>query len=87
MKKIKKVVFGCVLSFLVVLAISVYSFVKLDGARKRNAESVQTISALQNKKDNLEDDIENMKSDDYLDEQAREKLGMIKDGETIYNYR
>lgn len=86
MKKLKKVVLGFVLSFVVVLSISVYSFIKLDVSRKRNAESNQTISALQNKKNNLENDIDKMKSDEYLDEQAREELGMLKDGETIYDY-
>lgn len=86
MKKLKKIVFCCAFSFVMVLAISVYSFVKLADARKQNAKSLQTISALNDQKNNLENDIEKMQSDDYLDEQAREKLGMIKDGETIYFY-
>lgn len=85
-KKIEKFVAMCILSFAVVIVVAVYSFVKLNGVRRENANYNETILALEMKKNNLSNEISNMKTDEYLEEQARENFDMIKDGETLYIY-
>ena len=86
-KKIEKIVAMCMLSFAVVVIIAVYSFVKLGAVRRENARYDERISALEVKQDKLSSDVENMKTDEYLDDQARDNLDMIKDGETLYIYK
>ena len=86
-KKIEKIVAMCMLSFAVVVIIAVYSFVKLGAVRRENAMYNEQISALEVKQDKLKSDVENMQTDEYLQEQARDNLDMIKDGETLYIYK
>ncbi|MBQ8425770.1 MAG: septum formation initiator family protein [Clostridia bacterium] len=86
-KKIEKIVAMCLLSFAVVVIIAVYSFVKLGAVRRENANYNEYIAALELKQDKLSKDVDNMKTDEYLEEQARDNLDMIKDGETLYIYK
>ena len=86
-KKIEKIVAMCILSFAVVVIIAVYSFVKLGAVRRENAMYNERILALEIKQDKLKSDVENMQTDEYLQEQARDNLDMIKDGETLYIYK
>ena len=86
MKKIEKIVASCILSFIVVVVIAFYSFVKLNAARRENARYDEFISALEITENNLKKNVDVMKTDEYLEEQARDNFGMIKDGETLYTY-
>jgi len=86
-RKIEKIVATCLLSFAVVVIIAVYSFIKLGNVRRENAEYNEYIAALEVQEDNLKKDVDDMKTDEYLDEQARDNYGMIKDGETLYIYK
>ena len=86
MRKIKNIVAICFVSFVVVAIISVYSFVLLGKTRAENLGYAEEIQRLENEKKSLESEIEYVQSDAYVDEQARENLGMVKEGEIIYNY-
>ena len=87
MKKIEKIIALSVFAFLVIFVVAIFSFVEVGKARRKNAKYDSFIVALQTQKSSLESDIEEMKDEDYLNEQARDHLGMIKDGETLYIYK
>lgn len=42
----------------------------------------QELTKLQEKNEKLQDEVKMSKTDDYIEKLARERLGMIKDGET-----
>ena len=85
-KKLRNIVFACFFCFAIVFAISIYSFVKLGSVRRESASYSKQLEQLQKQKDNLASEVDKMKTDEYIEEQARENLGMIKDGETLYVY-
>ena len=87
MKKIEKIIALSIFAFVVVFVVAVFSFVEVGKARRKNAKYDTFIASLQVQKSSLESNIEEMKNDDYLNEQARDYLGMIKDGETLYIYK
>lgn len=86
-KKIEKIVAMCMLSFAVVLIITIYSFVKLGSARRENAKYDEYISALKITQNNRSKEVEDMKTDEYLEDKARDDFNMIKDDETLYIYK
>lgn len=71
-----------VLCFLVVLGFSLY--IKASVLSKKNASLDRQINELSITKAGLEAGIEMRKSDAYIEQQAREQLGMIRDDETIF---
>ena len=83
-KKLQNIVFACFFCFAIVFSISIYSFIKLGSVRRESASYNSQLEQLQNQKNKLENEVENMKTDEYIEEQARENLGMIKDGEIKY---
>ena len=87
MKKIERIIALSVFAFLVVFVVAIFSFVEVGQARRKNAKYDSFIASLQVQKSSLETNIEEMKDEDYLNEQARDYLGMIKDGETLYIYK
>ena len=85
-KKLKTIVFACFFCFAIVFSISIYSFIKLGSVRRESASYSKQLEQLQEQKNSLESEVEKMKTDEYIEEQARENLEMIKDGETLYKY-
>ena len=85
-RKLENIIFACFFCFAVVFAISVYSFVKLNTARKQNAMYDEEIKKMEYQNTNLNNSVENMKTTDYVENEARENLGLVKDGETVYYY-
>ena len=86
-KKIERILAVSLFAFLVVFAVAIFSFVQVGKARKKNANYDEFIVALQNQKTSLEMGIDERNNEDYLNEKARDHLGMIKDGETLYIYK
>ena len=86
-KKIEKLIAISLFAFLVVFVVAIFSFVEVGKARRKNNNYDEFIVALQNEKTSLEMGIDERSNEDYLNEQARDHLGMIKDGETLYIYK
>ena len=85
-KKIERIMAVSVFAFLIVLVITIFSFIELGSVRRKNAEYNEFIISLQSQKSSLELGIEEMQTEEYLNKKARDYLGMIKDGETLYIY-
>lgn len=71
-----------VLVFVTVLAISLY--VKASVLSSKNSSLDKQIEDLSITKSELEQGIGVRKSDAYIEQKARENLGMVKKGEAIY---
>lgn len=71
-----------VLVFVTVLAISLY--VKASVLSSKNSSLDKQIEDLSITKTELEQGIDVRKSDAYIEQKARENLGMVKKGEAIY---
>ena len=67
------------------ICIVCYQYVRLNNLSSKNALLDTQIAQLSVTKVNLENGIEARSTDAYIEQQARENLGMIRvDGETIY---
>ena len=86
-RKLQNIVFACFFCFAVVFSISIYSFIKLNSVRKESVYSNKEITQLQQQQKQLQNSIDYMQTDEYIEDQARDNLGMIKDGETLYIYK
>ena len=87
MKKIEKVIVCSLIAFVAVVAVVVYSFIALGGARRRNAEQEALIASLSERKAQLEKNVGYLEgSEDYLEELARNHFGMVKQDESVYIY-
>ena len=75
-----------VISILFVLAAINFTRTTLDilKSSKRLDDIRSEVSDLEEKKTKLEDDIEYKKSDEYVEERARNDLNLIKPGEKVY---
>ena len=60
--------------------------ISLGKARRTNANYDALIARLEAEKNSLENNLDYMNTDAFIEEQAREHFGMIKDGETLYIY-
>ena len=87
LKKLEYIIVSCLVAFAVIVVISIYSFISLGKARRANAKYDEFIATLEQKEANLKDANDYMNSEAYLEEQARNHLGMIKDGETLYVFK
>jgi cell division protein FtsB len=85
-RKVERIVVSCLLALVAVFAVAIYSFVALGNARRKNAEYDELIASLEMQRTSLEQNVDKMQTDSYLEEQARNQFGMIKDGETLYIY-
>lgn len=83
-KKLEGIIAGCMVFFVAVVIFAVCSFVSLGKARRKAADYDKMIASLKNEQAALEDNIDYMNSNEYLEEKARDHLGMIKDGENLY---
>lgn len=84
MKRIERIIFISIIAFVAVLAIAVYSFIALGSARRRDASQAALIESLNEQKYNLEQKVNSAETN--IEELARNELGMVKEGETIYIY-
>ena len=86
-KKLEGIIAGCMVFFVAVVIFAVCSFVSLGKARRKNAEYDQMIASLKSEQTALEDNLDYMNSPEYLESKARDHLGMIKEGETLYIFK
>lgn len=84
MKKIERIILCSIIAFVAVLAIAIYSFIALGSARRKEASQTALIESLSEKKADLQDKIGY--AENNIEELARNKYGMVKEGETVYIY-
>ena len=85
MVKIVTVCATCILFALICVIVGQY--IKLGKLNKQNSELNSELANMKAYRVELESGIATRKSSTYLELQAREQLGMIKEGETIYIYQ
>jgi len=74
--------------FLVALVfVAVLSFVRLGSARRENEKYNNLIAELEMENKKVNQSLDEMTSYDYLEQQARERLGMIKGDETYIEFK
>ena len=83
-KKVENAIVSCVLLFVVTLVVAIVSFITLGNARKKDANYDSMIAKLQAQEQALEQGIEYVQTEEYLQEQAIDSFGMIKDGDKVY---
>ena len=67
------------------MAVFLPSYTKMQDLEQKNLEYTQHIKMLTNKTGELEEEVRLLKDDPvYLEKVAREKMGLIKEGEVIY---
>ena len=84
MKKIERIILCSIIAFVAVFAVAIYSFIALGSARQKEASQATLIDSLNSKKADLEQQVGY--AEDNIEELARNKFGMVKDGETVYVY-
>ena len=83
-RMVKLVTIFATLLLIVLLGIVGYQYIKMNSLSKQNVALDTKISQLSVTKTRLEAGIEARSSDAYVEQQARENLGMIKDDESVY---
>ena len=68
----------------IVLVIFLPSYTRLQDLREKNASYQKQIEALKRKNIELTEEKERLKDPVYLERVAREKMGLIKEGEVVY---
>ena len=86
-KKVERIIASCMLILVAVGVFSVFSFVSLGKARRKQAKYDEMIASLKQEQSSLENNLGYMNSPEYLESQARDHLGMIKDGENLYIFK
>lgn len=76
-----------VLFLVVLVCVAVFSFVKLGKAKRENEKYDNLIAQLQVENKRVNQSVEEMTSPDYLEQQVRDKLGMIKGDETYIEFK
>lgn len=84
MKKLERIIVSCMLVFAVIVVVAVYSFVVRGRVRAENQRYNEFIQTLESRQSELQNSVDFMSTDQYLEEQARNRLGMVKDGEILY---
>lgn len=77
LKKVLIVLFSAYVCY--IIGSTQISMIKI---RKELNVRQQELTKLQEKNEKLQDEVKMSKTDDYIEKLARERLGMIKDGET-----
>ena len=83
-RKIEGIIACCMLFFVAVVVLAICSFVSLGKARRKADDYDKMIASLKAEQSQLQESVEYMDSPIYLEEKARDHLGMIKDGENLY---
>lgn len=86
-RKFQTIIVSCMLFFVAIVGVAIVSFVSLGKARRENARYDELIASLKTEQSSLQRDIENVSSPEYLEEKARNELGMIKNGGTKYIFK
>ena len=76
-----------VLFLVLLICVATFSFVKLGTARRENEKYDNLIAELKLENENVNLTGETKKSQDYLEQQVRDKLGMIKGNETYIEFQ
>ena len=87
MKKKKKSKFWFIVIALIVLYSGYISYSLkglLDSKKEQHADLQNKISLQKKQKADLEKQMKNINSDEYIEKVAREKLGMVKKNERVY---
>ena len=83
-KKVERIIACSIFVFVAVVILSVFSFVSLGKARRKQAKYDEMIAGLKQEQSALENNLGYMNSPEYLESQARDHLGMIKEDENLY---
>ena len=71
-----------VISVIVIIGV-IQSIADLYGRREILTGREDTLSALEEKRRDLEDKLKEVQSQEFIEKEAREKLGLVKPGETV----
>ena len=74
---------GYYLVILVLLISIVRNVSRIANLNKNIQEEEQSLVSLRKKNDELKKKVEEVKSDEFIEKQARDKLGLAKEGETV----
>ncbi|WP_278279771.1 septum formation initiator family protein [Clostridium sp. C8] len=89
MRAIKRQVTLKRLVIIFIFAVFIFNYIKQEITMKKIQEDIITsqnqLEELKNKNSKLEADLKKVPSDEYIEKLAREKLGMIKEGEKVVN--
>lgn len=81
----KRIVLYAAGFILAVILIYLPGFSELQRLKELNAQHERRIKLLEEQNKGLEEEIKKMRTNpDYVEEKAREKLGIIKKGEVVY---
>ena len=86
-KRFENFVRLCVLFLVVLVCVATFSFVKLGNVRRENERYDNLIAQLSQESKNVNITSEEKNSPDYLEQQVREKLGMIKSDEIYIEFK
>ena len=86
-RKVEGIIAGCMVFFVAVVIFAICSFVSLAQARRKNADYDAMIASLKKEQASLENNLDYLNSNEYLESKARDHLGMIKDGESLYIFK
>ncbi len=86
-KRFERIVVSCMLFLVALVGVAVVSFVSYGKTRKANAEYDAVIASLKQEQEELSRGIDEVQTDEYLEEKVRNEFGMIKDGETLFIFK
>lgn len=86
-KKVERIIACSIFVFVAVIIFSVFSFVSLGKARRKQAKYDDAIASLRQEESALKNNLEYMRSPEYLESQARNHLGMIQEDENLYIFK
>lgn len=86
-KRIENFIRLSVLFLVVLVCVAVVSFVKLGKVRRENEKYEQLIAELKLESERVNLSVEEKNSDEYLEKQVRDKLGMIRGDETYIEFK
>lgn len=90
MRAIKRQVTLKKLIIIAIIAIFAFNYVKqsitINRIEKEIIENQNELENLKSKNNELESDLKKVDTDEYIEKLARERLGMIKDGEKVVNF-
>ena len=86
-KKLERIIVLCMLFFVAVVFVAIYSFISFGKVRKQNAEYDSVIACLKEEQQSLQGNIDTVTNPYYIEEKVRNEFGMIKEGETLYIFK
>ena len=86
-KKFERIIVSCMLLLVAVVGVAIYSFVALGKTRRQDAKYDEMIASLKLEQQALSNDVSYMATPEFLEDKARNELGMIKEGEVLYIFK